>query len=75
MTNSAKTGEGFRSIDKSQPLIRHGLRIGVSKNDKLPSVATFIADVKLAIGDGVLERRQLLARISNPIPSIKLEVE
>jgi len=58
--------------------IRKAAKWTVVGRDKLPSVATFIADVKLAIGDGVLERRRLLARISNPSPSIisaKLEVE
>ena len=50
--------------------IRKAAKWTVVGRDKLPSVAAFIADVKLAIGDGVLERRQLLARISNPIRAL-----
>jgi hypothetical protein len=43
--------------------IRKAAKWTVVGRDKLPSVAAFIADVRLAIGTGVLERRLLLSRL------------
>jgi hypothetical protein len=43
--------------------IRKAAKWAFVSKDKLPSVAAFIADVKLAIGTGVLERRRLLSRL------------
>jgi hypothetical protein len=43
--------------------IRKAAKWTVVGRDKLPSVAAFIADVRLAIGPGVLERCRLLARL------------
>lgn len=43
--------------------IRKAAKWTVTSKDKLPSVATFIADVKLAIGTGVLARRQNLENL------------
>jgi len=40
--------------------IRKAAKWAVVSKDRLPSVAAFIADVRLAIGTGVLERRRLL---------------
>jgi hypothetical protein len=40
--------------------IRKAAKWTVTSRDKLPSVAAFINDVKLAIGSGVLERQRLL---------------
>jgi hypothetical protein len=43
--------------------IRNAAKWTVTSRDKLPSVATFIADVKLAIGANVIERKRLLGRV------------
>ena len=43
--------------------IRKAAKWTVVAPDELPSVAAFIADVRLAIGTGVLERRRLLSRL------------
>ncbi len=43
--------------------IRKAAKWTVVSRDKLPSVAAFIADVRLAIGGGVLERRRILSRL------------
>lgn len=43
--------------------IRKAAKWSVLSRDKLPSVAAFIADVKLAIGAGVLERRRKLEEL------------
>jgi hypothetical protein len=45
--------------------IRKAAKWTVLSNDKLPSVAAFIADVKRAVGAGVIERQQLLLRAGN----------
>jgi hypothetical protein len=44
--------------------IRKAAKWAVVSQTKLPSVAAFIADVRLAIGSGVLERRRLLAQLT-----------
>jgi hypothetical protein len=44
--------------------IRRACRWSVRGCQKLPSLAAFIADVRLAIGPGVLERRRLLGRLA-----------
>jgi hypothetical protein len=43
--------------------IRKACRWSVRGCQKLPPLAAFIADVRLAIGPGVLERRRLLQRV------------
>lgn len=44
--------------------IRKAAKWTVTSKDRLPSVAAFIADVKLAIGPGVLERQRLLRSLT-----------
>jgi hypothetical protein len=44
--------------------IHKAAKWNVLSRDKLPSVATFVADVKLAIGAGVLERNRLLVTLA-----------
>jgi hypothetical protein len=48
--------------------MRRACKWAVVLKDKLPSVAAFIADVRLAIGSGVLERQIPLARLT-PSPA------
>lgn len=45
--------------------IRKAAKWTVTSKDKLPSVAAFLADVKLAIGPGVLERHKHLRRLAS----------
>jgi hypothetical protein len=44
--------------------IRKAAKWSVLSRTKLPSVAEFIADVKLAIGSGVVDRRRLLQKLT-----------
>ena len=54
-------GAHFRMVKAA---IRKAAKWTVVSQTKLPSVAAFIADVRLAIGSGVLERRRLLAQFT-----------
>jgi hypothetical protein len=44
--------------------VRKAAKWTVVSREKLPSVAAFIADVKLAVGTGVLWRRRILAQLA-----------
>ena len=44
--------------------IRKAAKWTVVSKDRLPSVAAFIADVRMAIGSNVLERKRLLEKLA-----------
>jgi hypothetical protein len=43
--------------------IRRAAKWTIVSKDKLLSVSAFIADVKMAVGENILERRKLLLRV------------